>query len=321
MNFSEIETFLMIVQTKNITKTSENLFLSQPTVSHRLKALEDELNTKLIVRKKGHKTIELTPKGEEFISIAQRWMTLWREMQMIQSGQEKILLTVGCIVTLNTTVMYPFYSQVLKEKNQINLRLRTHQSSELYGLLEKHEIDIGFVYHHLHYKNVVATPVLREKMYLVQREEYALRKERIHTDEMDPRKELFFSWDTNYQIWHDQFINQSPHSRLQVDTFMLISNILGEDGSLWLIAPASTVRELAKYHKLYVSEIANETPPPERLTYEIKHKYTGATLQEGIGIFDDMLQKYLKERYRDIWVLRGMGVSEKWKNDEKKGQV
>ena len=240
MNFSEIETFLMIVQTKNITKTSENLFLSQPTVSHRLKALEDELNTKLIVRKKGHKTIELTPKGEEFISIAQRWMTLWREMQMIQSGQEKILLTVGCIDTLNTTVMYPFYSQVLKEKNQINLRLRTHQSSELYGLLEKHEIDIGFVYHHLHYKNVVATPVLREKMYLVQREEYALRKERIHTDEMDPRKELFFSWDTNYQIWHDQFINQSPHSRLQVDTFMLISNILGEDGSLWLIAPAST---------------------------------------------------------------------------------
>ena len=68
MNFSEIETFLMIVQTKNITKTSENLYLSQPTVSHRLKSLEDELNTKLVVRKKGHKTIELTPKGEEFIS-------------------------------------------------------------------------------------------------------------------------------------------------------------------------------------------------------------------------------------------------------------
>ena len=35
MNLSEIETFLMIVKTKNITKTAENLFLSQPTVSHR----------------------------------------------------------------------------------------------------------------------------------------------------------------------------------------------------------------------------------------------------------------------------------------------
>ena len=52
MNFSEIETFLMIVQTKNITKTSENLFLSQPTVSHRLKALEDELENLRVVKRK-----------------------------------------------------------------------------------------------------------------------------------------------------------------------------------------------------------------------------------------------------------------------------
>ncbi len=302
MNFSEIETFLMIVQTKNITKTSENLYLSQPTVSHRLKSLEDELNTKLVVRKKGHKTIELTPKGEEFISIAQRWMTLWKEMQMLQNGQEKVLLTVGCIDTLHTTVMYPFYLKLLREQNQIDLRLRTHQSSELYGLLEKHEIDIGFVYHHLHYKNVIATPVLREKMYLVQSEERALQKKKIHTDEMNPQKELFFSWDTNYQIWHDQFITQSPHAHLQVDSFMLISNILSSDKDMWMIAPASTVRELSKYHKLYVSEIGNETPPPDRFTYEIRHKYTGAMLQRGISTFDTMLQSYLRENHRSIWI-------------------
>ena len=302
MNFSEIETFLMIVQTKNITKTSENLYLSQPTVSHRLKSLEDELNTKLVVRKKGHKTIELTPKGEEFISIAQRWMTLWKEMQMLQNGQGKVLLTVGCIDTLHSTVMYPFYLKLLKEQDRIDLRLRTHQSSELYDLLEKHEMDIAFVYHHLHYKNIIATPVLKEKMYLVQNEEQALRKKVIHTDEMDPKKELFFNWDTNYQIWHDQFISQSPHPHLQVDSFMLISNILKSDKELWMIAPASTVRELSKYHKLYVSDIGNETPPPHRFTYEIRHKYTGAMLHRGINVFDQMLQSYLEENHPDIWV-------------------
>ena len=64
MNISEIETFLMIVKTKNITKTAENLFLSQPTVSHRLKSLEEELGVKLIARKKGHKQIELTSQGD-----------------------------------------------------------------------------------------------------------------------------------------------------------------------------------------------------------------------------------------------------------------
>ena len=38
MDLSEIETFLTIVNTKSITKTADILFLSQPTVSHRLKA-------------------------------------------------------------------------------------------------------------------------------------------------------------------------------------------------------------------------------------------------------------------------------------------
>ena len=63
MNLAEIETFLMIVKTKNITKTAENLFLSQPTISHRLKLLEEELQVKLLTRKKGHKQVELTTKG------------------------------------------------------------------------------------------------------------------------------------------------------------------------------------------------------------------------------------------------------------------
>ena len=98
MNLSEIETFLMIVKTKNITKTAENLFLSQPTVSHRLKSLENELQVNLITRKKGYKQIELTTQGEEFIPIAERWVSIWQEMQRLKDSQEKLYLTIGSLV-------------------------------------------------------------------------------------------------------------------------------------------------------------------------------------------------------------------------------
>ena len=43
MNLAEIETFLTIVNTRSITRTADLLFLSQPTVSHRLTSLENEL--------------------------------------------------------------------------------------------------------------------------------------------------------------------------------------------------------------------------------------------------------------------------------------
>ena len=110
MNFTDIETFLMIVKTKSITKTAENLFLTQPTISHRLKNLENELNFQLIIRKKGYKSIELTSKGEEFISIAERWISLWKEMKVLEHEPGKLFLTVGCIDTLNSTLMTPLLS-------------------------------------------------------------------------------------------------------------------------------------------------------------------------------------------------------------------
>ena len=48
MNLAEIETFLTIVNTKSITRTADLLFLSQPTVSHRLTSLENELGFPLV---------------------------------------------------------------------------------------------------------------------------------------------------------------------------------------------------------------------------------------------------------------------------------
>lgn len=67
MNLAEIETFLTIVNTKSITRTADLLFLSQPTVSHRLNSLENELGFPLVIRNKGHKQVELTPKGMDFV--------------------------------------------------------------------------------------------------------------------------------------------------------------------------------------------------------------------------------------------------------------
>ena len=90
MNQADIETFLTLVKTRNITKTAESLFVSQPTVSHRLKLLEEELGVPLLLRKKGYKKVELTPKGEEFIPIAQRWLSLMKETMLLKNAGEEM---------------------------------------------------------------------------------------------------------------------------------------------------------------------------------------------------------------------------------------
>lgn len=296
MNIAEIETFLMIVKTKNITKTAENLFLSQPTVSHRLKTLEEELEVRLITRKKGYKQIELTSQGEEFVPIAERWLSVWQEMQQLKHQQETLYLTIGCTDTLNSAILYDLYRQILGEDEQsMNLHIKTHYSYELYTLLENHEIDLGFVYHHLHFKNIVTEPVLKEKMYIMQSEEPLVNKPFIDTDELDPQREIFVSWEANFQIWHDQRIAKGARPKVEVDTFELLLHLMGEE-KMWTIAPISVVERISNLRQVHVSEITNNVQPPERITYKIKHKYPKEATLKSVQVFEDKMNRYLSAK-------------------------
>ena len=77
MDFKQIETFLTIAKYKSFTKSSEVLYVSQSTVSNRLRSLEEELDLVLVIRKKGMSTVTLTEKGEEFIDIAKQWVEVY----------------------------------------------------------------------------------------------------------------------------------------------------------------------------------------------------------------------------------------------------
>ena len=134
MNLAEIETFLTIVNTKSITKTADLLFLSQPTVSHRLTSLENELGFSLVIRNKGHKQVELTPKGMDFIILAERWMSLWKETLELQHNQEQLLLNIGCTDSLNIAVFVPLYDKILMNYPHLDLSIQSHHTSELYGI-------------------------------------------------------------------------------------------------------------------------------------------------------------------------------------------
>ena len=57
LNYTDIHTFLTIVSSSSLSKAAEVLFVSQPALSHRLSALEEELGTELVIRKKGKNTV------------------------------------------------------------------------------------------------------------------------------------------------------------------------------------------------------------------------------------------------------------------------
>ena len=292
MNLSDIETFLTIVSTGSISRTADLLFLSQPTVSHRLRSLEEELQFPLIIRKKGLKQVELTPRGMDFIPIAERLLALWKDTQKLSLSEDQMPLTIGCTDSLNATLLLPLYRQIISSGEHIVLNIRTHQSAELYQLLNNHDIDIGFVYHKLHFKNIITEKIYEEPHFLVQSEHPAVRKALIHTDEMDPSQNIHLSWDDQYQYWYDRWMPASMRPRFTVDTITMLSG-LWQDDSGWIIAPQSVVAELSRSRRLFVSKIKNA--PPMRACYKITHTAQRISSVSAVERFEALLEEHIRK--------------------------
>ena len=80
MNIDHIESFLYVVEYKSIHKAAHALFLTQPTISARIKALESSLGTALFIRK--GRSLILTEQGISFIPYAKKIVETYRKSQV-----------------------------------------------------------------------------------------------------------------------------------------------------------------------------------------------------------------------------------------------
>ncbi|MCD2434792.1 LysR family transcriptional regulator [Acidaminococcus sp. NSJ-142] len=69
-----VETFLTVATVRNISKASKLLYVSQATVSYRLKALERQVGAELVLRSKGIRRADLTDNGRRLLPLAKNWL-------------------------------------------------------------------------------------------------------------------------------------------------------------------------------------------------------------------------------------------------------
>ena len=74
MDTTTLRTFITLAEIKNFTKTAQQLFVAQSTVTNRIRDLETELGVALFIR--NHKQVDLTPAGLKFLEYAQRFIEL-----------------------------------------------------------------------------------------------------------------------------------------------------------------------------------------------------------------------------------------------------
>jgi len=295
MNISGAKAFLAIVSTKNISKAADMLHLTQSTVSFQLKTLEEELGVALVERSKGHRQIDLTSKGQEFISIAERYVRIWNEAHSLQY-KNTANLTISSVDSLNIYTFAPFYQQLLQGNPPIKLRVFTHQTPEIFEQVENRMSDVGFVLSQRRYQNIIMKPIFHEKLLYVRLKDNMAKQNKhssIHPYRMDFRKEILFNWGPEFSQWHNAWCNPNILPTLQVDTITMLMIFLKED--FWTILPTTLVKVLKRKYSLMSCPI--EEGPPERICYKLVHRFPKPAQQSCIEILESKLYEFLQKNH------------------------
>jgi DNA-binding transcriptional LysR family regulator len=150
-----IETFLHAAETLNFSEAARMLHLSQPTVSHHIKTLENELGVSLFERQGS--SIKLTDAGRLLVPWARRVLRDSIEMQeMMESLKEGMAgnLQIACSTTAGKYVLPHLAARFsMRHPNVRTKLLRCTPASVVMNLLEG-EANLGVVSYEIPGKDI-----------------------------------------------------------------------------------------------------------------------------------------------------------------------
>ncbi len=143
LNYHHLNYFWTVARAGSVSRASEQLRLTQATVSAQLKSLEQALGEKLFHRVGRH--LVLTDTGKLVFRYADEIFSLGQEMIGSLKGRPEgrlARLTVGVFDVLPKLVAYQLIEPALKLRQQYRIVCREGTNEELLPALALHDIDV-----------------------------------------------------------------------------------------------------------------------------------------------------------------------------------
>lgn len=141
---AELRYFLEIAHTSNLSRASERLGISQPSLSLSLKKLEQTVGAKLFIRLKTG--VILTPAGKQFLLHVQGLLQHWENAKAQTLASEQSIqgcFTLGCPSTITIHMVTKFLPQFLAANPMVEIHLQQDISRKIVERIISLSIDIG----------------------------------------------------------------------------------------------------------------------------------------------------------------------------------
>lgn len=217
MTTLDIETFFAVLDHGTMTAAAEALFITQPTLTARIQALEAEVGAALFRRGKGQRHITLTEAGQRFLPLARRWQNLLTETQTFSSAERREFLHIIAVYTANQYILPPVYQRFLERGLPVSLWVESMRIYETVATVARGDADMAIVDGDLHYDlQIEARPLFRESFFLVVPMDLAL-PDTVHPSMLRVEDEILVSGQPEILQWHDCWYGMDARPLLYTD--------------------------------------------------------------------------------------------------------
>lgn len=289
MNYEEIATFLEVYRHKGISQAAQAMYVAQSTISQRIKRLEQTVGGELFVRHPGTKGVGLTPRGELLLPLAREIESLSFSVSNLSGREPGVSLSVGAITSIHDAILPELLSLLSQKYPELQLSGLARSSVELYNMVRERSVDVAFVSFEMRSGDVNCRPAFTEQYYLIASEGLLPDDGPKNPANLDPSRELFYSFSAAFREWHETIMPEGAFPRLKTDTLAMYCQIASKL-PFWSVCPASWINCLLSMGA-HISVFDLIAPPPPRVTYLIKRREETHTSAEVEAMFEAALSE------------------------------
>ena len=240
MTHAGIECFLAVCRYKTGSRAAESLYITQSSLSTRLKALEKELGGPLFYRRQGCREMTLTAAGREFYDLAGQYESLLDRMQKICHRPDQ-MLRVSSFNSIGTYLLTAVYERFMQTNPQIRLEIQDMELEAAIHSIQDDKTDIAFTCGRVKDSYFEQIPVFSEPMVVITSMVSAYH-EPVDLHQLSLADEVYIEWSHAFAQWHQQmFAGEKPQICISI---MAHLEKFIEQKQRWAIVPISVAEGL-----------------------------------------------------------------------------
>lgn len=167
MDIRSAQLFQHLASSLNFSKTSEQLYVSPPTLTRVIQRLEEELGVTLFYRDK--RSVRLTAAGQRFQQFVRRWLDEWHQLQVdlqLTSAELTGEIRLFCTVTASYSHLPAILDRFRLMCPKAEIKLTTGDAASAIEKIRLDEADIALAAHpstlplNLAFRSIASLPVM-----------------------------------------------------------------------------------------------------------------------------------------------------------------